>query len=30
MRGYISTLIKNKMPVISSLHEAIEDMPPLP
>jgi transposase/uncharacterized coiled-coil protein SlyX len=30
IRGYISTLIKNKMPVISSLHAAIEDVPPLP
>jgi len=30
IRGYISTLIKNKMPVISSLHSAIEDVPPLP
>ncbi|AKB74743.1 Transposase [Methanosarcina lacustris Z-7289] len=30
IRGYISTLIKNKMPDISSLHSAIEDVPPLP
>jgi len=30
IRGYISTLIKNKMPVISSLHSAIEDVPSLP
>ena len=30
IRGYISTLIKNKMPVIISLHSAIEDVPPYP
>ena len=30
IRGYISTLIKNNMPVISSLHAAIKDVPPLP
>jgi hypothetical protein len=30
IRGYLPTLIKNKIPVISSLHSAIEDVPPLP
>ncbi|HHV24107.1 MAG TPA: hypothetical protein GXX65_06070 [Methanosarcina sp.] len=30
IRGYISTLIKNNMPVIGSLDKAIEDVPPLP
>jgi transposase len=30
IRGYISTLIKNNMPVIGSLDTAIEDVPPLP
>ena len=30
IRGYISTLIKNNMPVIGSLNKAIEDVTPLP
>ena len=30
IRGYISTLIKNNIPVIGSLDKAIEDVPPLP